>query len=131
VLDYATRAVWDQGRTNSEKASFESAAGLGIDTVETVLLYHVVPGATIDAAAALKSDDAKLTTAQGGTVTVNVWSGPVISLIDQDSNARNPRVVLSKTDINKATSKSRTASTGSCVPWTCRRWTTDPRRDVT
>jgi len=83
------------------QATFEAVAGLGIDTVETVLLYHVVPGATIDAAAALESDDAELTTAQGGTVTVNVWSGPIISLGDQDTNARNPRVILSNTDINK------------------------------
>ncbi|WP_189336093.1 fasciclin domain-containing protein, partial [Actinoplanes ianthinogenes] len=31
----------------SEKKAFTAVAGLGIDTVEAVLLYHVVPGATI------------------------------------------------------------------------------------
>ena len=32
-------------------------ASLGSPTVETVLLYHVVPGATIDSKAALKADE--------------------------------------------------------------------------
>lgn len=90
------------GKTvRSEKAVFEAVAGLGIDTVETVLLYHVVPGATITRRAALRSDGAALTTAQGGTVTVDVkgcWY-PRVTLIDQDRNDRNPRVV--QFDINR------------------------------
>lgn len=90
------------GRTlRSEKAVFEAVAGLGIDTVETVLLYHVVPGATITRRAALRSDGAALTTAQGGTVTVDVRGcrRPRVTLIDQDRNDRNPRVV--QFDINR------------------------------
>ena len=81
----------------SEKKVFAAVAGLGIDTVETVLLYHVVPGATIDAKAALKSDGATLTTAQGGTFTVNVYKThgkKKIALRDQDRNSRNPRVIV-------------------------------------
>ncbi len=81
----------------SEKRVFTAVAGLGIDTVETVLLYHVVPGATITKRAALKSDGAALTTAQGSTVTVNVLRRQhhhrVVKLIDQDRNDRNPQVV--------------------------------------
>ncbi len=38
----------------SDEAAFAAVAGLGIDTVEAVLLYHVVPGATIDSAAAAR-----------------------------------------------------------------------------
>ncbi len=34
-------------KVKTEAAAFKAVAGLGIDTVETVLLYHVVPGATI------------------------------------------------------------------------------------
>ncbi|MGA5301664.1 fasciclin domain-containing protein [Nucisporomicrobium flavum] len=87
----------------SEKQAFTAVAGLGIDTVEAVLLYHVVPGATIDRKAALKSDGAKLTTAGGGKVTVDVtrcWYGPrYIRLVDADRSDRDPRVV--KYDINK------------------------------
>lgn len=87
----------------SEKAIFNTVAGLGIDTVETVLLYHVVPGATVTYSQAKKSDGAKLTTAQGGTVTVDVrryhCSPTRVYLLDADKNDYNPRVV--KADINK------------------------------
>lgn len=88
-------------RPSTEKASFDAVAALGIDTVETVLLYHVVPGAAIDAAAVVKSDGAELETAQGGTVVVDVRSATVIALDDLDPNARNPRVLLAATDINE------------------------------
>jgi uncharacterized surface protein with fasciclin (FAS1) repeats len=82
----------------SEQDVFSAVAGLGIDTVETVLLYHVIPGATIDAKAALKANGAALTTAQGGKVTVKV-SHRSITLKDADTNSRNPRVIV--TDVNK------------------------------
>jgi uncharacterized surface protein with fasciclin (FAS1) repeats len=87
---------------SSEAKAFAVVAGLGLPTVETVLLYHVVPGATIDSKAALKSDDAVLTTAQGGTFKVNVVKShgkKQIRLQDQDRNSRNPRVNV--VDINK------------------------------
>jgi uncharacterized surface protein with fasciclin (FAS1) repeats len=90
------------GKTlKSEKAVFAAVAALGIPTVEAVLLYHVVPGATITAAMALKSNGAHLTTALGSTIRVRVYRhGPSISLWDKDYNSRNPRVILSQTDIN-------------------------------
>jgi uncharacterized surface protein with fasciclin (FAS1) repeats len=81
-----------------ESDVFKAVAGLGIDTVETVLLYHVVPGATIDARTALKSNGAALKTAQGGTVTVKV-RGKKIRLVDADKNDRDPRVIA--VNINK------------------------------
>lgn len=86
-------------RFTNEKAVFEAVAGLGIPTVETVLLYHVVPGKTIDARTALRSDGARLTTAQGGKITVDVRRWHRIHLVDADRDDRNPRVV--QTDINK------------------------------
>ena len=82
----------------SEQAAFEAVASLGIDTVETVLLYHVVPNATITAKKALKSNEAQLETAQGGTITVKVKKGTV-RLKDMDPDLRDPRVV--QTNINK------------------------------
>jgi uncharacterized surface protein with fasciclin (FAS1) repeats len=85
-----------------EQAAFTAVAGLGIDTVEAVLLYHVVPGATIDRRAALKSDGAKLATAAGATVTVDVtgcWFARQVRLIDADRSDRDPRVV--QFDINR------------------------------
>jgi uncharacterized surface protein with fasciclin (FAS1) repeats len=89
-------------RLPSEQQAFTTVAGLGVNTVETVLLYHVVPGATIDARTALRSDGAALKTALGPTVTVDVEGFKFcrrIRLVDADRNDRDPRVV--RFDINK------------------------------
>jgi uncharacterized surface protein with fasciclin (FAS1) repeats len=88
-------------KLTSEKAVFGAVAGLGINTVETVLLYHVVPGATITARQALKANGAKLTTAQGGTITVKVplFPLPLVVLKDNDPDDKDPFVV--QFDINK------------------------------
>ncbi len=91
-------------KIRSEEKAFNAVAGLGLDTVETVLLYHVVPGKPIKAKQALKADGAKLTTAQGGTIKVKVKGkkhSPKIILKDKDPDFKNPRVILSQTDINK------------------------------
>jgi len=86
----------------SEKKAFKTIAGLGIDTVETVLLYHVVPGATITAKQALKANGAALKSAQGATIKVGVAKKPLrIVLRDKDTNSRNPRVILNQANINK------------------------------
>lgn len=90
------------GRTiHSEKKVFKAVAGLGIDTVEAVLEYHVVPGTKITAKKALQANGVPLTTAQGGIITVRVTKAPEIRLRDKDPNARNARVILGATDINK------------------------------
>lgn len=86
-------------RYTNEAAVFPAVASLGIPTVETVLLYHVVPGTTIDYRTALRSDGARLTTAQGGTITVDVRRWHRVYLVDADRDDRNPRVV--QPNINK------------------------------
>ena len=83
---------------SSEKKVFAAVAGLGIDTVETVLLYHVIAGATIDSKAAVAADGAWVATAQGGALGVKVV-GSQIRLRDRDGNSRNARVIVA--DINK------------------------------
>ena len=79
----------------SEKATFDAVVGLGLDTVKTVLTYHIV-GSAISAADAIAADGTAIPTLQGGTITVDVrqkrWH-PVIRLIDQDPDARDPRVI--------------------------------------
>ena len=86
-------------KPSTEARTFAAVAGLGgIDLVETVLLYHVVPGATIDAATALKADDVYLETGVRA-IQVNVKKGPVIRLKDADSGARNAQVNV--TNINE------------------------------
>ena len=82
----------------NEADVFKVVASLGIPTVEKVLLYHVVPGKTIDAKAALKANGARLHTAAGVTLKVRVIKGTIF-LQDKDPDARNPRVVVA--DINK------------------------------
>lgn len=88
----------------SEKQIFETlVAAVGVDAIEQVLLYHVVPGATITSKAALASDGAALTTAQGGTFTVDVLYKrlPLVQLQDQDSSDVDPFLDPSALDINK------------------------------
>ena len=85
-------------RPHTERATFDAVAGLGVDTIETVLLYHVVPGATITSAQAAQSDGATLDTAADLPIQVAV-RGQKIWLVDQDEDDRNPQVVV--TDINE------------------------------
>ncbi len=88
----------------SEKKIFEALVDLaGVDTIETVLLYHVVPGKTLTSPKVLKADGAKLTTAQGGKVKVQVKMKPRLSITlkDRDRNDRDPKVVLKALDLNK------------------------------
>ena len=97
-LVYSLTGKW----LTSEKQVFAAVAGLGIPTVEKVLLYHVVPGATITSAQAVKANGVYLRTALGQSFKVSVKhvaGHPVITLIDKDRNANNPVVV--KVDINK------------------------------
>lgn len=88
-----------------EKATCKTLAkAVGIDALESVLLYHVVPGATIDFATALNSDGAKLNTALPGTsLTVDVISKrhKLIMLRDNDHNDANPFINRHAFDINK------------------------------
>jgi hypothetical protein len=81
----------------TERQVFDAVAGLGVDTVESVLLYHVVPGARIPYRDALKADGAELSTALTGVgpLTVDVrhflfWD--YVTLRDADLNDKNPAV---------------------------------------
>jgi len=89
-------------KVGSEAAAFKAVAGLGVDTVEQVLLYHVVPGKTILSGDAVKANGAKLPTADDGKVIrVTVTKKPSIILGDYAPKIPNPRVILSQVDINK------------------------------
>lgn len=87
------------GERKNERRTFRTVAGLGIDTVEEVLLYHVVPGATIRSKVARQSDGARLKTALGKTVKVKVGEHGQIRLVDKDRNSRNATVIV--TNINR------------------------------
>ncbi|NYE37078.1 putative surface protein with fasciclin (FAS1) repeats [Nocardioides cavernae] len=93
------------GKTiKSEKKILEALVELaGVDTIETVLLYHVVPGKTLTSNKVLKANGAKLKTAQGGTVKVSIKKKPMLSITlkDADKNDQDPKVVLKALDLNK------------------------------
>jgi uncharacterized surface protein with fasciclin (FAS1) repeats len=86
----------------TEKAVFASVAkNFDVDTIEAVLLYHVVPGATITYAQARKADGASLATAlAGASITVKKREG-LIKLRDLDPDAGNAWVLKGASDINK------------------------------
>ncbi len=85
----------------SESAAFTAVAQLGIDTIENVLLYHVVVGPAILSPDALKANGASLATAlKGASIGVTV-KGTTITLGDNDVVAADPKVLLPQVDINK------------------------------
>ena len=87
-------------KLHSEKKVFKTVAGLGLDTVETVLLYHVVPGKKLNSKKVVKADGAAVPTAlDGASVTVKVKRNGSVKLKDLDPNDGNAKVVV--LDINK------------------------------
>jgi uncharacterized surface protein with fasciclin (FAS1) repeats len=89
------------GKTlKSERAVANAVMSLGAETVEKVILYHVIVGDPILSPDALKANGAKLNAASGETVGVKV-SGTTITLIDKVKKHKNPVVILSAVDINK------------------------------
>jgi len=88
------------GITASSEAKLAGAyvKALGVDTIEKVLLYHVVPGVRINSTTAAASDDAVLPTALGQTIKVNV-NDDGIFLRDKATTLINPRVQI--VNINK------------------------------
>jgi uncharacterized surface protein with fasciclin (FAS1) repeats len=87
----------------TERGVFRTIAkSFDADTIESVLLYHVVPGATITSKQAAKADGAKLDTAlSGAKLTVNVTAKGAIRLQDLDPDDTNARVLPRLADINK------------------------------
>lgn len=86
-----------------ERKAFAAAASLGIDTVETVLLYHVVAGKTLTAGKVLDADGASVPTAQGGSVTVDVLDPTrgVVRLQDADPDDVDPTTIPRLLNLNK------------------------------
>lgn len=82
-----------------ERKIYRAVRALGTNTVEKVLLYHVVVGAPILSGAAVAANGADLTTAEGSTIRV-VFNGTALRLRDKDTNRANPNVILASVDIN-------------------------------
>lgn len=79
----------------------ELAAAAGIDTVEAVLLYHVVPGATVTYRQAKAAGGAELATAlDDATLRVRVRMERRVFLADADRDAANARVIWRLRNVN-------------------------------
>jgi uncharacterized surface protein with fasciclin (FAS1) repeats len=87
----------NEGQILDKLVALESSAP---GTLETVILYHAVPG-QIDSATALSVPrGTELTTLQGGTISVTPirWAKTAV-LSDQDRNDFDPWLVRSKLDL--------------------------------
>ena len=88
-------------RPPGERVTFSRLASTaGVDMVEAVLLYHVVPGATVTYRQARQAGGAKLTTAAGSNLTVRAL-GDRVWLRDADTDDRNARVLRRLRNINQ------------------------------
>jgi len=89
----------------SETKVFQALAGaVGIDALEQVLLYHVVPGGPVTSSQALRSDGAMLATAlPGKSIKVDVLSRwlKLVRLVDGDRNDVDPLLNPRALDINR------------------------------
>lgn len=85
-----------------EKRVFRTLANAaGIDTIEDVLLYHVVPGAKVTYKMAKQADGAKLETALGKKLTVKVNHEGRVVLRDADRNDKNAKVIPALRNLNR------------------------------
>ncbi len=88
--------------TVDETQIFNAIAGLGVDTITAVLLYHVVPNAKLTGSDVVSGSwYKKLTMANDQKLKVFVLSkrAPFIVLGDQDGRFFNDTVVRSKIDV--------------------------------
>ena len=83
----------------SEAQTVTTLASLGADTLEKVLLYHVVLGDPIPSATALKSSGANLVTAETEIVSV-LLKGKRLYLVDIGLPKVTPKVIVTGLDIN-------------------------------
>ena len=89
-------------KPDDEASAYETLSTVGVDTIESILLYHVVPGAPISYRAAKQADGARLETANGARLKVDYRprSG-LVYLIDKDRDAKNAFVLPSAKNVNK------------------------------
>jgi hypothetical protein len=89
-------------RPATERATLKAVTSVAdVDTLEKILLYHVVPGPPITYRQARHADGARLTTALGPAIRVNVIRHRVVKLRDRDFDNKNPRVLRALKNINK------------------------------
>ena len=88
-------------RPSSEKATFDAVAGtFDVDTIETVLLYHVVPGTTVGYGKLRRGGDRVVLETAIGKHLRAVNRTRFTFLRDADRDDRNARIRLQGKNIN-------------------------------
>lgn len=88
-------------KPGTEAKTFDAVAGLGIDTVEAVLLYHVVAGKTLVSEKVVGADGSYVRTAAGTTFKVVVNHEGVVKIQDKDRNDENAEAIPRLLDLNR------------------------------
>lgn len=88
-------------KPGTEAKTFKAVAGLGVDTIEAVLLYHVVAGKTLVSEKVVGADGSYVRTAAGTTFKVVVNHEGVVRIQDKDRNDENAEAIPRLLDINR------------------------------
>jgi uncharacterized surface protein with fasciclin (FAS1) repeats len=89
-----------QDPPDTEEEVYTVLAGFGLELIESVLLYHLVPKQTLTFKTLKRMDGDRLRTAQGQRIRIRVNSGKVV-LVDKDPDLANPRIIGALKNINK------------------------------
>ena len=83
-----------------ERRIYEVARSLGTDKLNQILLYHLVFGDPLLAEDVLAANNTSLTTPRDVSFRV-VYDGTLLKLRDKDRDRINPRVILSRVNVNE------------------------------
>ena len=87
-------------RPKSDKQTMKVLNSLEIETLEKILLYHVILGEPITSVEVLGAKGLELVTLSGERLNVRVTKLPRVFLRDANKDLKNPRILLKRTDIN-------------------------------
>lgn len=101
-MDYASDVDGVARPLRDEDAALAVLVGLPVDAVEQLLLYHVVPGRTLDSADVLAARDTALATAYQGHSITPRRPGPRgrLMIADEERGGRDAQVLLDLVDLN-------------------------------
>ncbi len=107
VASLTGKWYWSEGAVTTALISALGGGAQAIDTIETVVLYHIVPAGRVDFATAKTLSGQSVATALGTDAKIGLRYYPwlnVLVLRDLDPNAFDPWVVNSKRDIDAGNS---------------------------
>jgi uncharacterized surface protein with fasciclin (FAS1) repeats len=103
VASLTGKWYWNESAVTNALIAALGGGTKAIDTIETVVLYHIVPAGRVDFATAKTLSGQSVATALGPDYKIGLRYYPwlnTLALRDKDPNALNPWVVNSKRDID-------------------------------